>query len=70
MILRGTQKYQLAKQNGLICELGVIALLYLGSDYFGFPEKRALVLSFPISLLVIGQKIYSRQSEVGKSKCY
>ena len=74
MILKAiTQKYQVTRQNGLICELGVVFGVWLFgvSIILGFPpEKRALVLSFPISLRVIGQKIYSRQSELGKSKCY
>ena len=77
MILKAiTQKYQVTKQNELIFELGVVTLLF-GVWLFGVsiilgfpPEKRALVLSFPISLRVISQKIYSRQSELGKSKCY
>ena len=78
MILKAiTQKYQVTKQNGLICELGVAVTLLFGVWLFGVsiiwgfpPEKRALVLSFPISLRVISQKIYPRQSELGKSKCY
>ena len=41
------------------CTTIIWGLIILGFYYVGFPEKRALVLSFHISLLVIGWKIKS-----------